>query len=229
MISPEYLCVLTGCDGQITPPVQQQPCWRPERVASTVNSERWQSLVECSRLKSCSRCSQHRPWVQILLAPPFSGQSADSRNGIDMKACSGARVKAKGSKRTQPEERVLCAMPVAMINHTLGLELEPGRVVLTRGAQVHAKRQHPADYEACLPHLEAVIADPLYVGDDHRNPGIELISRVPVADLFILVAINLERDAHGRYVIASFYPVSKLKIENRKQRGFLYVGRKPIP
>lgn len=116
-------------------------------------------------------------------------------------------------------------LPTDVINATLELDLEPGLVILSRGAQKHALSSHPNDYPLCLPHVAAVVADPLYIGDDFRNPGrIELIGRVPAIGTFMLVAVTIERDAAGRYNVCSFYPISDKKIQPRRERGFLRVA-----
>jgi hypothetical protein len=72
----------------------------------------------------------------------------------------------------QTPELVLGPLPVDTINNTMDTELEPGEVVFSRAAQVHAARRHPVEYPVCLPHLATVVADPLYIGDDHKNPGV---------------------------------------------------------
>jgi hypothetical protein len=40
------------------------------------------------------------------------------------------------------------------------------------------------------------------------------------------VAVNLERDARGQYHVASFYPVSEVKVQTRRFKGFLKITRK---
>jgi hypothetical protein len=127
-------------------------------------------------------------------------------------------------KREKRKELSLGQLPVAKINKALELELIAGEVVFSVGAQVHAEREHPAEFLLCLPYLAGIIADPLYIGDDHKNPGIELISRVAAVGAMVLVAINLELDHLGRYHILSFYTVKPEKIENRRQKGFLKVA-----
>ncbi|MBR1195304.1 hypothetical protein JQ574_04595 [Bradyrhizobium sp. AUGA SZCCT0158] len=114
-------------------------------------------------------------------------------------------------------------MPVLAINKTLGTEIVAGEVVLTRGAQRHAYRRHPDDYPKCLPHLAAVIANPRYIGDDHSNSGIEIWGWIPSLGELVLVAVELNRDADGRYQISSFYMVSEKKAQTRRQKGFLKV------
>lgn len=121
----------------------------------------------------------------------------------------------------------LCDLPAEVINQTINTEIEAGLVILTRAAQIHASRRHPDEYPLCLPHIAAVIAGPLYIGDDAKNPGyIELISRVPAVGGFILVAVNIEMKDDGTYHVASFYMVSEKKIARRREKGFLYNAQK---
>jgi hypothetical protein len=119
---------------------------------------------------------------------------------------------------------ILGPLPVGIINRTLGTQLEPGDVVLTRGAQAHANRRHPNDYPKCLPHLGSVLAFPRYIGDDFRNTGIEIVGQVNAIGSLVLVAVELVPDALGRYEVASFYMISEKKAQSRRQRGFLKVA-----
>ncbi|MEW6596597.1 MAG: hypothetical protein AB1429_03770 [Pseudomonadota bacterium] len=113
-------------------------------------------------------------------------------------------------------------LPVERINRTLDLELEPGEVIFTRSAQAHAERHHPQDFPKCLPYVGLITQSPQFVGDDFRNAGkIELISRIPSLGGGVLVAVTVERDRHGRYHVASVYPVSEAKIQNRRRQGYL--------
>jgi phage-Barnase-EndoU-ColicinE5/D-RelE like nuclease3 len=124
-------------------------------------------------------------------------------------------------------ELVLGELPTNAINKTLGLELENGLVVMSRAAQTHASRRHPQDFINILPHIAGVVTNPLYVGEDFKNKGkIELIGVVPGSSQFALVAIVVEKDSRGRYNIASFYPVSRSKIEGRKEKGFLQIMKR---
>ena len=66
----------------------------------------------------------------------------------------------------------------------------------------------------------------MYVGDDHKNDGIELVGRPVGTSTWTLIAVTVEKDKQGRYNVASFYPVSESKIQNRRQRGFLQVAKK---
>jgi hypothetical protein len=140
---------------------------------------------------------------------------------------SHARKIPKVSKRPPKQpELVLGPLPIDTINKTIGTELEPGDVVLSRAAQIHAARKHPLEYPHCLPHLAKVICDPLYIGDDHKNRGIELIGRIAAIDSFVLIAVTMAKDERGNYNVLTFYAVRKEKIENRRKRGFVKVAVK---
>ncbi len=116
-------------------------------------------------------------------------------------------------------------MPIQEINQAL-TELAPliaGPVVMSAGAQIHASTRHPRDYARCLPHIGTVVSTPDFIGNDIRNPGkIELIKRVPTANVRILVAVKITKDRNNEYNVLSFYPVNERKIINRIRRGFLY-------
>lgn len=128
-------------------------------------------------------------------------------------------------KRSRQPDLILGVLPVAVVNRTIGTELEPGQVVFSRAGQQHAAKRHPEEYPLCLPHLASIIADPFYIGDDLRNPGkIELIGRIAAAGSMVLIAIDIERDADGRYRIASFYRVTDEKMRKRREKGFLKIA-----
>jgi hypothetical protein len=132
------------------------------------------------------------------------------------------------SRRPKKSDLTICDLPVASVNLTLELELEPGVVVLTRAYQVHAERRHPDDYAKCLPHLATVITNPLYIGDDFDNPdGIELVGKVPGFHEFLFVAIKLRPDEFGRYHVATFHLATQGKINSRREKNFLKPARSP--
>ena len=118
-------------------------------------------------------------------------------------------------------------LPVEVINLTLNLELEPGHVIFSIPAQRHALKRHPVDFPRCLPYTGSVIANPLFIGDDFRNPDkIELISRIAALGGPMLVAISVEMDANGIYHVTSCFPFSEAKITARLSAGFLCPARK---
>lgn len=132
--------------------------------------------------------------------------------------------KKAGQKKSRQPDLILGPLPVEVVNRTISTELEPGEVVLSRAAQRHAARRHPEDYPVCLPHLASIILNPLYIGDDHRNPGkIELIGRVAAAASLVLVAVDLERDEDGNYGVSSFYTITQEKAQGRRAKGFLKI------
>jgi hypothetical protein len=111
-------------------------------------------------------------------------------------------------------------LPTKGINDALGLELEPGDVVMSVNAQRHAQKRHPTDYARCFPHVASVILLPLYVCDDFRNAGkISMVGRVPGLPEWLLVAVEIALDGDGRYNVASFYPISEAKVQARKESG----------
>lgn len=113
-------------------------------------------------------------------------------------------------------------LPVETINPTLDLELDTGSVVLSINAQKHASKRHPKEYGRCLPVVANVIAYPLYLGDDLKNPGkIELVGRPPALGSPLLVAVDMAPDADGNYNVVSFYPISEAKVQNRRDKGHL--------
>lgn len=95
---------------------------------------------------------------------------------------------------------------------------------MTRNAIQHVRKNHPDDYEKCFPYLVEAIQNPLFVGDDFKNPGnVELIGRgqdMKTGEL-IMIAINFKPDDNGDYHLRSFYPYSNEKAAKRRIKGFL--------
>ena len=131
----------------------------------------------------------------------------------------------KNSHLNHPD-LILGPLPHQTINKTLGMELEAGDVIFTRAAQRHAARHHPNDYPRCSPHAGAVVSNPLYIGDDLKNPGkIELIARISALGHALLVAVSVERTEDGRYHVCSLYPISDRKVQSRREKGHLRVAK----
>lgn len=129
-------------------------------------------------------------------------------------------------KHPAPVELNLGPLPVEQINRTLGHDLEPGDVIFSSGAQRHAAKSHPEDFPKCLPHVGGVVSSPDYLGDDFKNDGIELVSRIPALGGGLLVALLVEPDANGNYSVLSCYPIGSTKIENRRQKGRLIIPKR---
>lgn len=130
-------------------------------------------------------------------------------------------------KPSKQPELVLGPLPTEIIRATIGIDLDAGSVIVSAAAQRHAASRHPDEYGLCVPLLAGVIANPLYVGDDFKNEGkIEIIGGVLAPDSLLLIAVCIETDADGRYHVASFYPISRKKAQNRRDKGYLRIARK---
>ena len=126
--------------------------------------------------------------------------------------------------RNARPELILGPLPVEGLNLTLGLDLSLGLVVLSPAAQKHAATRHPEDYPRLLPHIATIVSNPLYVGDDfHNDQKIELIGTSVGLEGFGLVAVSIQKNTLGNYHVVSFYPVSRDKINKRREKGFLQI------
>ncbi len=54
---------------------------------------------------------------------------------------------------------------------------------------------------------------------------IEIIAGVAALGGCLLVAVQVERDEAGRYLVSSFYPISEKKVQNRLAKGYLKRAR----
>ena len=112
--------------------------------------------------------------------------------------------------------------PVGHINKALDLDLEPGTAHFSERAQRHVAQKRPGDYNSYAAKIANVISNPIYVRDDFANAdNIELIGYVGGDVEFLLVAIRKAADDNGNYGIASFYPVSRKKVDTRLEAGQL--------
>lgn len=102
------------------------------------------------------------------------------------------------------------------------MELKPGLLIVPAGMDVHISRKRPREYARLLPHLGAVTASPLYVGDDFKNKGIEIVGSAPGSGgEFVLVAICMTLDSNGQYQVRTFYSIDREKVETRRRKGVL--------
>jgi len=114
-------------------------------------------------------------------------------------------------------------MPVKAIYLTLGIEAEEGAVKCGAPAIKHAQANHPEDVPTIIPHLSQLIESPLYMGDDHRNPGkIEFVGRIPGQAGAALVAVTVERNENdGFYHVCSMYMISQAELDKKRDKGIL--------
>jgi len=129
------------------------------------------------------------------------------------------------NKKHNKYKRVLFgALPVVHINATLEMDLEAGNVVMSANAQKHAANKHP-EFTQCLAFASVVLANPLYLGDDTRNPGkIEIIGRPPLLGSAMLIAVEIAKDKRGNYNVTSIYKLKNETVENRKANGHLKIA-----
>lgn len=113
-------------------------------------------------------------------------------------------------------------LPVELIAK-IGLKVEPGEVIFSISAQKHAISRHPEEYALCLPHLTNAIISPTHIGQapDHKNVGIELIYEHVEEKVIILVAVHLEANEDGSYIVKSTYPIDRNKLERRVRKKFI--------
>ena len=119
-------------------------------------------------------------------------------------------------------------LPVDLINRTLGIELEPGRVRLSTRAHRHVAEDHPDDYATCLAALPTAITAPSYVGQaPHHGENFQLVKRVPgLQGRMVLVAVGLEPDGRGDYRVRSTYLIEEAKVDNWRLKGWLLVPKR---
>ena len=127
---------------------------------------------------------------------------------------------AKGSKlfKLRPGK-----CPDDIVYRTLEIEADPGEVIFSVPAQKHANKRHPGDAQFIVPHLSQVIEDPMYVGDDFRNPGkIELVRMIPnTGGKSALIAVTVEPDEDGVYNICSSYLITQSEVDKKRDKGIL--------
>jgi hypothetical protein len=123
-------------------------------------------------------------------------------------------------------------IPEEMIYATLGVEVDPGQVKFSAPAQRHAHARHPQDVPLIIPYLSQVISDPLYMGDDFRNPGkIELVRFIPgTSGKAALIAITIEKnESDGFYHVCSSYLITQAEVDRKRSKGILKHVKKTHP
>ena len=129
-----------------------------------------------------------------------------------------------GKQTSDFVDLILGALPSERIGRALDLELDEGQVELSRIAQRHVSVDHPEDYAICLPHIAAIIANPLYVGDDFKNPGrLEVVGRIIAVGGPVLIGLTCNKDKDGFYRVVTFYRISEKKVENRRANSRLVI------
>jgi hypothetical protein len=119
------------------------------------------------------------------------------------------------------------AAPVAAVYATLGIEMDEGDVKCSAQALHHASRRHPQDVPVILPHLSEIIRNPLYMGDDFKNPGkIELIGKIAGRSGAALVALTIAMDeADGYYHVCSMYMITQSELDRKRDKLVLKIAK----
>lgn len=114
------------------------------------------------------------------------------------------------------------SMPDDDIYDTLEIEIDPGDVKFSAAAQKHAYKRHGAEVQQIIPHLSQIISDPMYMGDDFKNPGkIEFVRRIPGISKSALVALTVEKNEDGYYHVCSSYLITQSEVDKKRQKGIL--------
>ena len=131
-----------------------------------------------------------------------------------------------------PQTPTLChaillgPLNIELVNRTLGTELAPGGLYLSRQAHWHIAKDHAEDYDACMKALKIAGERPGLIGQSpkHRD-GFEIVVRFRSAlsdsTRYTLIAISLERDNRGNYRVKSSYSLKEQVVERRRQNGHL--------
>ena len=115
-------------------------------------------------------------------------------------------------------------VPKEKIYKTLEIDLEAGIVKFSAPAQKHAYGRHGEELKTIIPHLSEIISDPMYMGDDYKNPGkIELVRRIRGENNAALIALKIEKADDGYYHVCSAYFISQSEVDKKKQKKILKI------
>jgi len=117
--------------------------------------------------------------------------------------------------------QIVANLDVAKINRILGKNVFsetgiPTEVWMYPGLKKHVQKRHPGIFEAYHQHIPDIIENPDYVGQNPKEPGVELYKMINDT---ILLSINL--DPTGYFYVSSFYDLDNaaVKIQKRLRSG----------
>lgn len=118
-------------------------------------------------------------------------------------------------------------LPVEVVNRVLRCDLPPGIVHFSAANQDHAFEQHGDDFLSCQPHIEATVLNPDYIGQgpQYVTKGFEMVrdlNQMPRGGNHILVALTLQPDNLGRYLVQSVYQIAYGTVRTRMKRDRLF-------
>lgn len=112
----------------------------------------------------------------------------------------------------------ICALPVDLINRTLGTELAKGDAWLSAVAHQHFAEDHADDYAICFSSLAEIIENPTWLGQAiTHSANFELVSRIVGIDRIVLVAIRLQPNKYGNYNVVSVYCIKQETVDARRR------------
>ncbi len=105
--------------------------------------------------------------------------------------------------------------------------MNAGGVKFSVAAQNHAFKRHPGDVPIIVPALSEIVTNPLYLGDDLRNPGkIELIGRIRGHVGGALVSLTIEKNKQDDcYHVCSIYMISQAELDKKISKRIVKVAR----
>ncbi|MDR7319636.1 PBECR2 nuclease fold domain-containing protein [Brevibacillus nitrificans] len=119
------------------------------------------------------------------------------------------------------QRQIVGMLDIAKINHILGKIVFPEsgiprEIWMYPGLKKHVQKRHPGIFEAYHQYVPDIVENPDYVGQNPKEPGIELYKKINDT---ILLSINLDPD--GYFYVSSFYDLknAEAKIEKRLQSG----------
>ena len=114
-------------------------------------------------------------------------------------------------------------LPAELVGRMLHCELIAGVVHFSAANQDHAFARHGEEFRRCLPHVEATIIAPDYIGQSPHHPvEFEMVRAMAGNSVFTLVAVTLGVDDVGRYSIQSVYPIGRGIVERRLRKRHLF-------
>ena len=116
--------------------------------------------------------------------------------------------------------RLVCDLPVDVVNKVLGLELDPGEVWVSRACHKHIAEDHPDAYAACYHQLDIVISDPSFLGQSPKhNDAIEVIRRLVIGQnqAIVLAAVSMETNQYRNYNVRSVYLIEQDDLDMRRR------------
>jgi hypothetical protein len=114
-------------------------------------------------------------------------------------------------------------LQVTTINLALGLSLKPGIAHFSALAQEHADDKHPNDFAICMDNIARIVRAPSYVGRGPKaKDGFELIGEVKSPTSLVLIALKIEPDEKGRYIVSSAYRIDQKRLDTRIDRGYCF-------